>query len=842
MIITPSTITSLLLLLLSFISSSTCHVFLPRTSDLISIRQPRYAGRKWGRQRDGRGWLSNNNRQSWQGVRGGEADAGYSQEETLFDEDTIIADEEEQETAAVTVDSLSTPAANNMVVLESSTNSATSITSSDPPMVEDDDTVGGETQTMDDDDEMVYATIGILNIPSSQQQHHHHYNTVILLSYKCHDDDQPDDRRINEHWGVTGVHKAASTQTQTNAKNLALAEASGCLCQGIVLNLSQQQIDIFKSTTDNNSSEELDDLLLCVAEGMIRRSEGMEQMQIPFSVTFEGRGDDDDDETNNNDTDFENTMENAKRYIQGYLESALSHIRELHFGKVPGAEHTYPRCQVAISLSDKSALDTATEMVQTVLDQTSEEVSRTNIVPRSLFGVLCKQALKEIIRSSSDGRYSSDDDRWNELISGEWGKLPFSESRDDTTMTEIETPAGEEEVGAVGGDSGDTTTTKKIISAQEEEEVIPAGGGEVDSSKDLTDTTTTGIPAREEEVDDDVRDSSQTKEIIPAREEAIISANEKVQADASETVPPPPIISADLRRKVLSAMAMAFVDAEQSLLEMETKMDDEAFLGSSDGEEDERDNNIPMPEFGSDTDAIVNAMSASLLAVLEEHDEPVSEADLAWVKAQRKEALQQVAGRGIHRLFHLHLQNLRDHFGRRYEAVLDRPSSSTADDQRQEAAKRAQTEFARAAFGSVPQICQQPEGELCREFGIKYSYLEALKGLLEDMYEATSTRGLDEEEWEAMGGGVGAEEGSIEDDVDSQIMLPSSSDSRIGLRQLVKKFKAKIQKRGPAKWYERLASKVFVIGINYIQGWIILQALRREARKRDLEMPKFPLF
>ena len=65
---------------------------------------------------------------------------------------------------------------------------------------------------------------------------------------------------------------------------------------------------------------------------------------------------------------------------------------------------------------------------------------------------------------------------------------------------------------------------------------------------------------------------------------------------------------------------------------------------------------------------------------------------------------------------------------------------------------------------------------------------------------------------------------------------------RVGLRQVIKNLKAKIQKRGPAKWYERLALKALVIGVNYVQGWIVLQALRREAMKRDRDMPKFPLF
>ena len=69
-----------------------------------------------------------------------------------------------------------------------------------------------------------------------------------------------------------------------------------------------------------------------------------------------------------------------------------------------------------------------------------------------------------------------------------------------------------------------------------------------------------------------------------------------------------------------------------------------------------------------------------------------------------------------------------------------------------------------------------------------------------------------------------------------------TSKTRIGLRQIVKRIQAKVQKRGPTRWYERLAAKVFVIGVNYVQGWIALQSLRREARRRDLAMPKFPLF
>ena len=76
------------------------------------------------------------------------------------------------------------------------------------------------------------------------------------------------------------------------------------------------------------------------------------------------------------------------------------------------------------------------------------------------------------------------------------------------------------------------------------------------------------------------------------------------------------------------------------------------------------------------------------------------------------------------------------------------------------------------------------------------------------------------------------------DDVD--LHMPSKS--RVGLRQLIKNLKAKLRKRGPAKWYERLVLKVLVIGVNYVQGWMLLRALRRDAMERDLAMPKFPLF
>jgi hypothetical protein len=105
------------------------------------------------------------------------------------------------------------------------------------------------------------------------------------------------------------------------------------------------------------------------------------------------------------------------------------------------------------------------------------------------------------------------------------------------------------------------------------------------------------------------------------------------------------------------------------------------------------------------------------------------------------------------------------------------------------------------------------------------------------MYEITAARMLEEEEWdEIMDSSVAGSEPS------SQGSSTTLFKQRIGLRQLIKKIREERRKRGPAIWYERWAGKAFIIGLNYLQGWFALQTLRREAIKRDQDMPKFPLF
>ena len=153
-------------------------------------------------------------------------------------------------------------------------------------------------------------------------------------------------------------------------------------------------------------------------------------------------------------------------------------------------------------------------------------------------------------------------------------------------------------------------------------------------------------------------------------------------------------------------------------------------------------------------------------------------------------------------------------------------------------ARDAVNGFHSAVSTSMPRICQPSTGELCNdvELTVMFSSVEAMQGLLEDMQDATMALGLDEEGWDDF---AKCELG--DDAVDDSQRQPTPK-KRMGLRQVLKTIKVKFQRHGPSRWYERLAAKVFAIGVNYMQGWIVLQTLISEARRRDLAMPKFPLF
>jgi len=111
--------------------------------------------------------------------------------------------------------------------------------------------------------------------------------------------------------------------------------------------------------------------------------------------------------------------------------------------------------------------------------------------------------------------------------------------------------------------------------------------------------------------------------------------------------------------------------------------------------------------------------------------------------------------------------------------------------------------FRKAAQAAVPELCR--EGGAFRDMDL--DYVTCLQGLISDMMEATEAR-----------------QALVEtDEEDSDVEEVT-------------------QPKRPAKWYEKLAARALVLGINYVQGWLAWQGIKRAAIERERNMPKFPLF
>ena len=187
---------------------------------------------------------------------------------------------------------------------------------------------------------------------------------------------------------------------------------------------------------------------------------------------------------------------------------------------------------------------------------------------------------------------------------------------------------------------------------------------------------------------------------------------------------------------------------------------------------------------------------------------------------------------GLRHLFELQLQSLREYYGRRYEAVLDEilhnPTNGdeTRSKEKQEAiltaaAQRAADGFRTAASNAMPALCQ--DGALLEDLDFSIRVTRDLNGLLQDMIETTQARQELEEDWDD------AATGTVDEESDEKESGKGST-------------KIQRQRKGPAKWYEKIAARALVLGGNYLQGWLALQQLRKAAADRDKAMPKFPLF
>lgn len=156
----------------------------------------------------------------------------------------------------------------------------------------------------------------------------------------------------------------------------------------------------------------------------------------------------------------------------------------------------------------------------------------------------------------------------------------------------------------------------------------------------------------------------------------------------------------------------------------------------------------------------------------------------------------------VHQLYRDQLQSLRDYYGRRYELTLEQ----TKDEAIWTAEAEHMTQgFQTAAQHAIPSLCQ-PGAALSTI--VTFDAITAFQGLVQDMLEATQ---------------LCKDEQSLafdEDDFDN--LSPS--------------------KRRIPKWVKKVASRAIALGINYVQGWLAWQGVKRAALERDREMPKFPLF
>lgn len=188
----------------------------------------------------------------------------------------------------------------------------------------------------------------------------------------------------------------------------------------------------------------------------------------------------------------------------------------------------------------------------------------------------------------------------------------------------------------------------------------------------------------------------------------------------------------------------------------------------------------PLLEFGSEANSILEDASNALEGA-----------------SARSGVLVPIA-QELRRLYDQQLLSLREFYGRQYEAVLDETNND--EDASTQAAKQSVEGFREAAQQAIPQLCRQ--GQELRDVG--FDYVSVLQGLISDMMEATNMRQSDNE-----------------DDYEIEEETPA---------------------RRVPKWLEKLAARAVVLGINYLQGWLAWQGVRKAAADRDRNMPKFPLF
>jgi hypothetical protein len=279
--------------------------------------------------------------------------------------------------------------------------------------------------------------------------------------------------------------------------------------------------------------------------------------------------------------------------------------------------------------------------------------------------------------------------------------------------------------------------------------------------------------------------------------------------------------------EVLPAKDLKYI-VEQSIERFTIQIDEK--LGQLEMKQDEvllDETKMPILEFGRDATHVLSLASNALNA--REIRKLVNGVmDSNYVESRRSHFISMVNDK-VRRLFENQINSLREYYGRKYETVIEKLQDAMSSDiydldkqqmtQRRikfdkllaEEAKRSTEGFRAAAENAIPGIVKN--GEL-KSLGTGYAYDTALDGLIRDMMKATSDSQNLEDEWESLK--------TDNDEPEDGITMKKP--------------------RGPLKWYEKLAARALVFGVNYLQGWLAYQGIKKAAAERDRMMPKFPLF
>lgn len=257
------------------------------------------------------------------------------------------------------------------------------------------------------------------------------------------------------------------------------------------------------------------------------------------------------------------------------------------------------------------------------------------------------------------------------------------------------------------------------------------------------------------------------------------------QFEPKQTEPKPLSIEVDidqLQHQVLK-------EAQDKIQELQTQQED-FWLDA--------DSQAPLLQFGSQVDSILEASWQQLQSLVDSQQGESEQQQL------RRDKVLRLITQELKRLYLDQLAALREHYGRMYETALEKHPHN--ENEWTKAAGRITENFRAAAQHAIPTLCQQ--GQALYDMG-DFDFLATLQGLLSDMLEATESHKQDN--------------GDELEDNDDESFLEGPKHKR-------------------RKWLKMVASKALMLGVNYFQGWLAWQGIKKAAAQRDKDMPKFPLF